>query len=438
MTIFRWLLAICVLMPAVALAQAERVELAKPVRVQAVKLDKSRISGAVIAFDGQGFEIRNLGGEVSTIAWSDLDAKNIHAVYSRLIENGMPEQWCDLGELLWHTEGGQTLAERCFTRATKADESLKERVEAIKSTEPGPAEPDEEKEGDDEERRGGDGDSGPITVGRTQNEFWGELSDEVMAASVKELKEFAEETKKKVNSSLQLHETKYFLFYSDLKKADAEKWAGLLDKMYARLCEMFGIGKGVNVWRGKALVFVFRNSNDYHEFQAVMHGTDSSGSAGMCHGYGNGYVHIAFYRQDSETEFAHVLVHESVHGFLHRYRSPVHIPSWLNEGLAEVLSAELVPRAGRQITIRQKARNLIQEAGGLRRSYLETRQIQAWQYPVSEALTALMIKSNRKGYVKYINAIKDGEPWDEAMEKHYGLKPDELLKGLQRDLGVRD
>src|SRR5690606_11851392 len=117
------------------------------------------------------------------------------------------------------------------------------------------------------------------------------------------------------------------------------------DNMYNRLTDLFAIKRGDNIWLGKCLILIFRNSDDYHRFQAVMHQTNSGTSAGMCHGFGSGEVHIAFFRQPAEMQFAHVLVHESVHGFLHRYRSPVHVPTWINEGLAEYIAFRLLPKA---------------------------------------------------------------------------------------------
>ena len=66
----------------------------------------------------------------------------------------------------------------------------------------------------------------------------------------------------------------------------------------------------------------------------------------MCHTFGSGDVHIAFYRQPNDFDSAHVLVHESVHGFVHRYRSPLDIPSWANEGLAEAIATDMVPQPG--------------------------------------------------------------------------------------------
>src|SRR5690606_17365852 len=146
--------------------------------------------------------------------------------------------------------------------------------------------------------------------------------------------------------------TDYFLFYTDLDRREAERWGALLDRMYDRLCDLFGVARGTNIWRGKCLIFVFRDPQDYYRFEAQVHGQPGDDTAGRCWQFGDGRVHITFYRQPHESRFAHVLVHEAVHGFLHRYRSPARIPSVWNEGLAEVIAGELVPRA-RSVTQRQ-------------------------------------------------------------------------------------
>ena len=156
------------------------------------------------------------------------------------------------------------------------------------------------------------------------------------------LKEFAEETKQKMNKDLELYETTFFLFYSDLDKREAKNWAGVLDRMYGMLADLFAIDRKTNIWRGKALVFVFREAADYRRFQIAMHDTDPGTTLGMSHGFGDGMVHIAFFRQKEELDFLHLLVHESVHGFVHRYKTPARVPSWANEGLAEWISNQFV------------------------------------------------------------------------------------------------
>ncbi|MGH7214755.1 MAG: hypothetical protein ACREIT_08325 [Tepidisphaeraceae bacterium] len=473
-------------------AQSRRVDLDKPVKISATTPDKTRLAGEVVWYDADGFELRDAqdADQTQFVYWSDLGGKGAFQVYSRLIGDKAPaERWVDLGAALWALEpDGKEWAEKAFARATKLDPKAKERVDAVKDPRPAegddddgaeagdgedggklvfdPGEPERDKqrnkrkprqdEPDDDEDDDGelmkgageevddhdgpagkeDGD-GPKQIGRTEAKFWGKLDDAAMTESVDTLKAFGAQTQDKINRNLKLHETRFFLFYSDLDAGEAKEWAGLLDKMYARLCELFGVAKGTNVWRGKALIVVFREETDYAVFQDQMHDTPARGTAGMCHSFGDGHVHIAFYRQQDRMKFAHVLVHESVHGFLHRYRSPVHVPSWANEGLAEVIAGELVPKAGRINTIRQHARNEIQRNGGLRRSFFTNRQISAWQYPVAEALCNLMIRENKRGYVNFINGVKDGMEWEQSLKKHFGTDSDRLAEGLSQDLGVR-
>lgn len=423
----------------------ERVTLEKPIKIATVKLDKTRVAGSVISYDDVQVDWTNDKGESQTLLWTDLDSKNVFSVYSTFLQKGSAEQWAELGALLWARDDGKDQAEKAFTRAVRLDAAIKGRINEIKAAPP--PTPDEGEDEDDtkvddrgDKPRKGDGGragAGPQTVGDIQNKYWGNLSDEEMDSSVKTLKKFADDTKERVNDRLRLYETKYFLFYSDLDPREANNWAGLLDKMYARLCTLFGVKKDTNVWRGKALVFVFQHQNDYQTFQTEMHGTDASWSAGMCHSFGDGMVHIAFYRQSNQLTFAHVLVHESVHGFIHRYRSPVSIPSWINEGLAEVLASELVPEPGRPERIRQHARNNVQEQGGLPASFFADRQIRPWAYPVAEALTTFMIVNKKKGYVEFINGIKDGLKWEKALEEKFGASRDKLSTAFQQDLGVR-
>jgi hypothetical protein len=148
-----------------------------------------------------------------------------------------------------------------------------------------------------------------------------------------------------------------------------------------------------------------------------MHQTPAGGSAGMCHTFGDGMVHIAFYRQPQELEFAHVLVHESVHGFVHRYRSPARVPSWVNEGLAEWIATQLLldKRPNRPKEVRYLAQQLLIQYQGLG-AFFDAPHIEAWHYPVSEMMTTMLVERGKGGYVKFVNAIKDGEPWEDALK----------------------
>jgi hypothetical protein len=156
----------------------------------------------------------------------------------------------------------------------------------------------------------------------------------------------------------------------------------------------------------------------------------------MCHCFGDGQVHIAFYRQPDPLSFAHILVHESVHGFIHRFRTPANVPSWANEGLAEVIASELVPRTGRSKDRELTSKMSLQsrpDLGGM----FELKHIDPWQYPVAETLCGFMIQQDKRKYVDFIIGIKDGLTWEQSLEQRYTVPPDRLVAAYRASLGLK-
>ncbi|CAA9419114.1 MAG: hypothetical protein AVDCRST_MAG64-2763 [uncultured Phycisphaerae bacterium] len=417
------------LVPAVA-AAADAVKLDKPVRVSTVATDKSKVAGRIVSYDATGFELTDDKGVTTTVKWSALPPAKVMDVYGLLLPKGTAEEWVAAGRVIYHLEGGKDAGEKAFARALRLDSRVKAAVDDARK-------PPAMAAGGG---GGGElvGEAGKVTTREeVLKKLWGPQSEEDQAKAVAELKEFVAKHPKLKNESLKLYETKYFLFFSDLKQDEAKKWAGLLDKMYDRLAELFAVPKGSNIWRGKCLIFVFAKPEDYHDHEAKTYRTDSKGSAGMCHSFGNGFVHVAFYRQPEELQFAHVLVHESVHGFIHRYRSHVYIPNWANEGLAEVIASELVPQKARATDSKFRAAQGVRENDGVGGNFYSARNIEAWQYPVAEQLAAFMIAQNKKGYVAFINAVKDGVLADEALTKHFGASRDRLTAAYIESLGIK-
>ncbi|MDB5296289.1 MAG: hypothetical protein JWO31_2272 [Phycisphaerales bacterium] len=443
--------AIAVLIAPRSLSAAEPVPLDKPVRVATTKADKSRLAGRVASYDDQGFSLLDDKDAARTVAWSDLPPKSVMEVYSTLLPKGTAKDWIAAGQVMYQLDGGKDFGERAFARALRLDPQAIPAVEAAKraaaSSKP-PAIPSAARGPDGGSTKGKEmlSDDDAVTPkdgfrATSQEEFykhwWGELTDAEQAESVATLKAFAAKTPKVKDGSLKLFETKYFLFYSDLKPAEATKWANLLDKMNDRLNEMFGVETGRNVWRGKCLTFVFADPNDYHAHERTTYGTDSKGTAGLCHSFGNGYVHVAFYRQPEELEFAHVLVHESVHGFVHRYRSHVNVPSWANEGLAEWIAADLVPQKPRWNDRRMSAIDGLRTHNGVGSTFFGQRNIEAWQYPVAEQLCGFMIQQNKKGYVAFVNGVKDGTSIEDSLSKNFGAPRDRVIAAFIDWMGVK-
>lgn len=276
---------------------------------------------------------------------------------------------------------------------------------------------------------------GPRSDGGTGVKPWAPLTEAERARAVGTLKAFAGKAKRDLEVSLALHETPLFLVYSDLPAAEVAEWTALLERTYRHLADLFGVKRGQNLWRGKALVFVFADGIDYRRFQDRLHDTDPGETLGMCHCLEDGTVRIASYRSADRETFAHMLVHETVHGFLHRLRTPADVPSWINEGLAEVVADQLLPRRGRAERVAEEARRVLRDMDGLGEMF-EADYIDREQYPVAETLAAFLMRQGERRYVNFLLGIKEGLDWRKCLEKHYDLPRDRLLRAYGATLGM--
>lgn len=417
-----------------------RIALDHPIQISVHRADNTPLVGRVVAYDAQGFELVQGKDKSLQIAWSALDAHNVFLVRAALLAMKDSAGWIDLGRDLLASSDGAAWANKAFDHALRIDPALKAqvaqaRVDAAAHVS-APANGNGDHPNDPNAASAAPG-GGPRLMGDAGSDNWVRSTDAQRKEQVARLAAFAEDAATTLKRPLKAQETQYFLFYSDLHPAEAAKWGGLLDRMYDRLAELFAVPKGENIWRGKGLIFVFTRADDYRNYERNVEHADPGESAGITNAYGDGIVHIAFYRQNNELNFAHVLVHESVHGFLHRYRSPVHIVSWINEGLAETIAAELVPDPGRALFIPGLARQELHSHKGNLGDFFTAGQIEGWQYPVAETLTVFMIKSNKKNYVDFINGMKDGLSWKESLEQKYQAKLDDLLNSYAKSINER-
>ncbi len=425
----------CVLLASVALAApAERVTLEKPVQITFDERDHAHRRGRVTAYDRQGFDLLTAKGRPARIAWSELDARDVYGVRSSLIPPGDASAWLALGRDLRKLEGGEDWSTQALDRAVQIDPSLKDEIDRITGRDA--AAPPATQAADSEPSRPAVGSAAPPppVVAAPRERVWGTLSDSEQAEQIGRLKEIAAAEIAKVGRPLQLRETRYFLFYSDLPAAEAEHWSGLVDRMYGRLAELFGVTRGRNIWRGKGVLFVFADRADYRRFERELRGVEPGESAGMTHCFDDGAVKIVFYRQPEELVFAHVLVHEAVHGFVHRYRTSAAVPSWANEGLAEAIASELAPDPSRAARVTSLARRGLALHKDKLDDFFAAGHIDLWHYAVAETLCQDMIRTNKKAYVDFINGIKDGKPWQQSLESSYQLPLAKLVQGYIESL----
>src|SRR4029079_9517161 len=109
-------------------AHAERVTLNPPLKLLTYKKDKTQISGDVIAYDDAGFDVRDAKSKTFSVAWKDLEAKNVFQIHERIYVKATGEQWLELAQRLAAMPDGKNYAERALAKAIKLDPQIKARA----------------------------------------------------------------------------------------------------------------------------------------------------------------------------------------------------------------------------------------------------------------------------------------------------------------------
>jgi hypothetical protein len=157
---------------------------------------------------------------------------------------------------------------------------------------------------------------------------------------------------------------------------------------------------------------------------------------GLCHQSSDGRVIMACHRGGDADAFAHMLVHETSHGFNHRWLSPERIPNWLNEGLAEWVGTQVVPRS-RQVPAKEaQARAFMQQTGSLGPDFLTAANIQPIQYGISSQLVKFLVLRDRKKFAEFVRGIKEGMTVEASLEAAFRGSLADLIAAFGGTIGV--
>ncbi len=262
--------------------------------------------------------------------------------------------------------------------------------------------------------------------------LWKHLTVEEQEVFLKGQAEFVDDAKKKLAGvPLRQVETKFFTFVTDLNRAEVDGYIAYLDAMYAELCKAFGLPPEKNIWAGKCIVFAFRSEITYLGFEAKVmeiNPTEISNTQGLCHQFPDGRVVFAGYK-GTNNFFGHVLVHETSHGFVHRYLSSARAPSWLNEGMADWLAEKVVK--GQKIKTRQRLAAARVKKNNDWNDVLNIKRITGEQYGICSVLVEILVARDKgKGqFKKFIDGIKEGHSAQQCLKEHFNITYAEL-KGI--------
>ena len=136
--------------------------------------------------------------------------------------------------------------------------------------------------------------------------------------------------------------------------------------------------------------------------------------------FGNGEVKFAGFLGDNGTFFGSVLIHETTHGFIHRYLSSASVASWLNEGMADWV-ADAIMKDGRITKRQQRSAQTVKAAGGWG-DFLEARNISFDHYGTASTLVDILLDRNKDGqFRQFVREIKEGKPIEASLKDSFGL-----------------
>ncbi|MEM9345439.1 MAG: hypothetical protein AAGB26_02355 [Planctomycetota bacterium] len=413
----RWLLCLFVLLCFLICAPSGRAEEREPedgrVITLTLPLDSGRVTGNITLYNALTFTLTTDQGKQHRVLWNAIPADKVDR-YWRYLEQpeGDAKALFELGDVLIRHRDGEALARQAFDEALRLDEDLAEVIErSLAGKEP---------------------DGTPRFIGTADPQLWGELSDETMKQGVETLRGFAVRTQRELGIEMQLYESERLLLLTDVDAKVVKELSANLAEAYQAAAELLGDNPNDNIFVGKCLIALFDQRVDYIRFQHQLHDTDGRGTGGLCHGFGNGHVHIAAFKRSNPRQTNHVVVHEFVHAYLHRYRSPTPLDDWINEGLAEHLAHQIEPPPGQNLYL--KSRLLLEGKQGLGEGFYDGPNLSAWQYDIAGALTGYLIERGDKAYPKFISAIKQGAEVDEALKTIYRMTPAKLTQRFKQRL----
>ena len=260
-----------------------------------------------------------------------------------------------------------------------------------------------------------------------RSRLWPPVTDKQEADFLANQQQFVQKTREQFPQiEFRIVETEFFHFCTDLSSAQVDGYLASLDAMYRELCMAFGIPPARKIWCGKCMVFAFSRQSDFRSFEAsMMKNSDTGGAQGLCHTFSNGRVLFAGYRGESDSYFGSVLVHETAHGFVHRYLSSALAPSWLNEGMSDWI-ANAIMKTNAVARKQVKSANVIRQTGTWG-DFLTAKKIEFDFYGAASTLVEILLRRDKGGqFLAFFRGIKEGKNAEESLKETFGLSYQDL------------
>ena len=408
----------------------------KPLRIR-VKLARGTIvAGLLASWDDDAFS-----GDFGRIEWIELTPSEFKRLFDKVMDDRDPSHQLRFAELLVAV-GLDAPAESAWKKAASIDPSVKSHVAG--SREAAKAMRKAWLERERMQREGAVQDFAEDGAAPR----WPVLTDAERDAALAAMREDAKHYSAMAGVSVEPIETDHFILISELKPAETKELQKELDRMYAQVLGYLGVDPKVNLFWGKAVVFLFATEDRFKAveagaFQNPMVGRPGSGQVmGLCHMMKE-KVFVNSWRCPDYALFGSVLIHETVHGIMHRYSTPARLPAWADEGFSDWVAAQFQSATVEQAR-RAQAMQYIRSGGNLVTVLDMNYRDGSWPgqnalgYAVGYAIVDAMMREDPGKFEDWLRKVKGGMPWEQALQDACGLSKRQLASNVARFFSTRD
>jgi hypothetical protein len=379
------------------------------------------LRGELIAWELDSFQIRQ-ANDTRTLRWDELVPNQARLVYEQCLNVSNGPAMVKLAEIAWGFDN-RDYVELISQRVLARDPTLKAEFERVKATAPGKflATPTTH---------------GAAPAGNSTGKYQ-PATPEQHAQAIEKARGTANGVSGELGVKLAEIQTDHFLIFTDWDPREHAFLKQNLENAYALLSKQFEMSPRDNIFIGKLPVYMYADRKTFikHAIQIDMN-LPLSRSAGYYGQSSAGTGRMVMFKpleegkttlEQAKRNWARTLTHEFAHAFIGRYRTNVHIPSWLNEGTAEVIAEHVHKRE----TARAWARHHAQQTPDVS-AVFDDRIKGGDMYPVMMSMVECLIAQDRKAFIKMYDLIKDGTKPEDALRQCYGMDYKGLDKAWRR------
>ncbi len=449
--------------------EPKRITAPVPATIKLAKSSGPAMVGEITRWTRAELTLKLKDGTEQVVAWRDIIPQQAYELRRRVFDSKSAEEWLDLGALMLALNA-RALSDQAFAQAVKLDAAaaaalaehaksaakrgedpqaaLYEQYDRREADRQAEEEVKRSKEKADDAGKADPGSPKPGPGGETappddsQAEKgakpWPAVSAEEQAAAMSGLRQRIDAAFQKHGVRLRTKESEHFILYSVMGDADTKRVLGLLETTYSTMDSLLSFNAEGSLFLGKCVVFVFAERDAFVEFELdFFRNPRGKMAGGYCH-YVGAFPMLNFYRGPDEQFFLRTLVHEATHAVMYRFRTPARLPAWANEGLADFIAGQIGTTSNHTSEAWQHAKSFAMQNKDpmtvVRQSYEQGTWPNDDSYPLSHMMTRYLVKRDQSAYKAWIEDVKAGTDWEDAMASRFGSPPASVMAEFSKDM----